>query len=173
MPFGLFSSDAELNAGKEVKVEEKVEMKVHEIGQKWALIDHLNKFQDVQAPALWQPSLTIPMTLGNVPIESHAEVAKLSGMQVRIGDIDDPFHHSRPPWLVDISNNVYVAGRTKSGKTMAVMSLITNACLTYRDQTNWYIVDYVSGGLDAIEKAPQRRRLRDEDGRRHHRTFRW
>ena len=156
LPFGLFATESETvkKAHKKTPEEEGIKLHVHDKLQKWALIEHLSKFQDVKAPQLWQPSLTIPMTLGNVPAESHAALRQVEGVAIRLGDMDDPLRHARPPYIIYPDKNVVVAGRSRSGKSMAVMSMIANTALVYGSTFNWYLVDYVGGGLAAAEGFP-------------------
>lgn len=157
LPFGLFATEVERREKerkKTVDEEEGIEIVVSETPQKWALIEQLAKFQDVRSPNLWQPSLVIPMTLGEVPVETHLRLRELTGINLRLGDLDDPLHHARPPYILTPEANIAVCGRVKSGKSMTVMTMIANSALVYQNDVNWYIVDYMGGGLSAVENFP-------------------
>lgn len=157
MPFGLFATDVETvkkDKKKDAEDTASVKVKVHDKPQKWVLIEHLNKFQDVQAPNLWQKSLTEPMSLSDTVAEQFMALRGLDGFHLRIGDIDDPLHHARPPWVISPDGNVVVCGTSKGGKSMAVMSMITSSALVYEGDVNWYIVDYLGGGLAPMEHFP-------------------
>lgn len=156
LPFGLFATESEKHvAGQEMTDEEKgLKVEVHATTQKNVLIEHLSRFQDVQAPKLWQRSLTEPMTLADTALNSYATLRGISGINLRIGDMDDPFHHKRPPYVISPDGNVVVAGRAKAGKSMAVMAMVASSALVYRNEVNWYLVDYVGGGLSPVENFP-------------------
>lgn len=156
LPFGLFAENVEKVEKKKKTSDEEAGVKttVSDIPQKWALIEQLSKFQDVQAPKLWQPSLVIPMTLGDVPLQAHEKMRSLPGLNFRLGDLDDPIHHARPPYVITPETNIAVTGRVKSGKSTAVLTMIANSALVYQNDVNWYVVDYVGGGLSAAEHFP-------------------
>lgn len=155
LPFGLFATDVEKKSPKKNTEEDKnVMTKVHDKLQKWALIEHLSKFNDVTAPALWQPSLTIPMSLTDIQLPELVAMASAEGLHFRLGDLDDPRHHSRPPFIISPKGNVGIFGQTKSGKSTAVKTMITSSAIVYRNKINWYVVDYAGGGLSDVEGFP-------------------
>lgn len=47
-----------------------------------------------------------------------------------------------------------MCGRSKSGKSTAIMAIIANSALTYDSDVQFYVVDYVGGGLSSVEKFP-------------------
>ncbi|TXH11029.1 MAG: hypothetical protein E6R04_03555 [Spirochaetes bacterium] len=156
LPFGLFATGSEKrDAHQPLTDEEKgIKVEVHAATQKSVLIEHLSKFQDVQAPKLWQRSLTEPMTLADTALNSYATLRGISGINLRIGDVDDPFHHKRPPYVISPDGNIVVVGRAKAGKSMAIMAMVASSALVYRNEVNWYLVDYVGGGLAPVENFP-------------------
>ena len=155
LPFGLFATDAELVKKQKKAVEdESVKVHVHDTPQKWALIEHLNKFQEVQAPNLWQKSLAEPMSLGDTTAEEHMALRQVDGFALRLGDLDDPLHHSRPPFVIYPDGNIVVTGSSKAGKSMTVMTMVANSAFVYESDVNWYLVDYVGGGLAPVEGFP-------------------
>lgn len=155
LPFGLFATTAEKHKKeRESKQDTGITEVVHDQVQKWALIEHLCKFQEIQAPNLWQESLMVPMTMSRVTRASIEALRGMSGLHFRLGDLDDPLHHARPPYVVSPEGNIAVCGRTKSGKSMAIMAMIANSALVYQGDVNWYLVDYVGGGLSPVENFP-------------------
>lgn len=155
LPFGLFSTTNEFRAEHVLTAEEQgLKVETHDTSQKDVLIAHLSKFQDIQAPNLWQKSLTEPMTLGDTSMGSYARMRDLPGVNFRIGDLDDPLHHSRPPYVISPDGNIIVAGRAKAGKSMAVMTMIASSALVYRNDVNWYVVDFGGGGMSPVENFP-------------------
>jgi S-DNA-T family DNA segregation ATPase FtsK/SpoIIIE len=155
LPFELFSSSEErTNSAHVYHAEDYVTEQVHDIQQKWALINHLSKFNEIQAPKLWKPSLDIPMTLANVNPDIYRSLRELPGLHFLLGDLDDPFNHARPPYIVSPTGNVLVMGGAKSGKSTAVQTMIATSALIYQNAVNWYIIDYSGGGLAAVEDFP-------------------
>lgn len=157
LPFGLFATTAERHKKPKddaAKKDDSLKEVVHDQAQKWALIEHLCRFQDVQAPNLWQESLMVPMTLNRVSRSSIEALRTMDGLNFRIGDMDDPMHHARPPYVISPEGNVAVCGRAKSGRSTAIMAMIASSALVYQGDVSWYLVDYVGGGLSPVEDFP-------------------
>jgi len=157
LPFGLFATSVEEHKRSKDDSNNKgaklTEVKTDRL-QKWALIEHLCKFQDVQAPQLWQESLMVPMTLANIKTAELMAMREVDGLHFRLGDLDDPLHHARPPYIISPDSNVAIYGRSKSGKSTAVMAMIASSALVYQNDVGWYIIDYAGGALEAVEKFP-------------------
>lgn len=156
LPFGLFATSAEEH--KKPKNGDSAKKRVTETKtdrlQKWALIEHLCKFQEVQAPNLWQESLMVPMSLANIKTAELMAMRTVEGLHFRLGDLDDPLHHSRPPYVISPDSNIGIFGRSKSGKTMTIMAMMASAAMVYQGDVAWYLIDYAGGGLEAVEAFP-------------------
>lgn len=154
LPFELFSSaDEKTNSAHLYHAEEHVTETVHDVQQKIALIDHLSRFNEVRAPQLWKPALNIPMSLADVDPELYRRIREMPGLNFVLGDLDDPYRHSRPPFLVSPNGNIGIFGASQSGKSMAVQAMVSTSALIYQSDVNWYIIDY-AGGLSTLEEFP-------------------
>ena len=159
LPFDLEASSAELALGANAPEDNDNDkeasevVQTHSISQKKALIDHLKRFDDYRPRQLWQPSLTQPMTLADTNPGQFEALRNTGGINIRLGDLDDPFHHARPPYLVPLKTNIAISGGAKTGKSMALMTMIATSAIVYRDLVNWYVIDY-SSGCGAVEDYP-------------------
>jgi len=154
LPFELFASPEEkTNSAHIYHAEDYVTETVHDIQQKLALIDHLSRFDEVRAPQLWQPALNIPMSLADVNPEIYRRIREMPGVNLLLGDTDDPFRHSRPPFVVSPKGNIGIYGGYQSGKSMVVKAMVATSALIYQDEVSWYLIDQ-SGGLESLENFP-------------------
>lgn len=155
MPFGLFATSVEEHKKSKGDSAKKnvTETKTDKV-QKWTLIEHLCKFQDVQSPQLWQESLMVPMSLANIKTADFMAMRNSGDLRFRLGDLDDPYRHARPPFVIAPDSNVAVYGGSKSGKSTAIMAMIASSALVYQGDVAWYIIDYAGGSLESVEKFP-------------------
>ena len=154
LPFELFASvEEKTNSAHIYHAEDYVTETVHDIQQKIALIEHLSRFSEVRAPQLWQPALNIPMSLADVNPEIYRRIREMPGVNLLLGDTDDPRRHSRPPFVVSPKGNIGIYGGYQSGKSMAVKAMVATSALIYQDDVSWYLIDQ-SGGLESLENFP-------------------
>lgn len=159
LPFDLDVSATELalsNSKRDDSSEQKEDEEIvetHTRSQKEVLIEHLAKFTDYTPRQLWQPSLTEPMSISNTSPSQFEALREARGVHIRIGDLDDPYHHSRPAYTVPLDTNIAICGASKTGKSMTLMTMIASTAITYRDKVNWYLIDF-SSGCGAVENYP-------------------
>lgn len=158
LPFDLEVSSAVLSMTNDTPSKTEVEnveevVKTHTMTQKQALIAHLTKFDEYRPRQLWQPSLTQPMTLYDTNPGQFEALRNSRGVNIRIGDLDDPHHHSRPAYVVPLRTNIAISGSSGVGKSLTLMTMIASTGVTYRDLVNWYLIDF-SSGCGSVENYP-------------------
>lgn len=153
LPFGLYPTEDELLPAGTSEVVETVEVTSHDISMRQALMEHLCKFQEVQAPTLWQPSITVPMTLRDTRTGEYEVLGSDGELRIRLGDIDNPREHARPPLVLAPKSCVGIYGDPGTGKSMTLMTMVATTALTYRTDLTWMLADY-RGGCAPVEHYP-------------------
>lgn len=79
------------------------------------------------APQLWTQPLKIPITYRNSDFAPRMET---NGLYLNIGEIDDPYHHQKLPFYLNLSDSdsqTFIAGASGSGLTTALASVVSSS----------------------------------------------
>lgn len=141
-----------------------------------AIIDSIARFnrEDMDhAPRLWTPPMKIPYTYQQSGIIYNPNPTEL---MVNVGDLDDPFSHRRIPYFLNLSgidSNTFMFGSPKSGKTMALQSVVS--ALNFGFPPNYVqtiLLDY-SGTTKLLEVADYPSVIGAATGREHDKVLRY
>jgi S-DNA-T family DNA segregation ATPase FtsK/SpoIIIE len=117
------------------------------------LTNKLETYTEVHAPVIWLPSLREPVTLADDTMQI-TPVTDIANPTFRLGDIDDAYHHDRPPLLLTTTgsfSNVAVLGQSRSGLTTTLAAIIGSASVSHDPKlASFYVVDPTGAGLNPI-----------------------
>ncbi|MFF1817246.1 type VII secretion protein EccCa [Kribbella sp. NPDC058245] len=130
-----------------------------------SLMDVLvDRFEGKGQPAhqIWLPPLDKSPALGTLlPSAAGGPVVagvKVGGLRTVIGILDRPLEQRRDPLHVDLSaggGHVAIAGSVQSGKSTALVSLITSLALTHTpSEVQFYCLDFGGGVLTGVRDLP-------------------
>jgi S-DNA-T family DNA segregation ATPase FtsK/SpoIIIE len=103
-----------------------------------ALLDKLSGTGARPALEMWAPPLSKPVTILDVP---HEPRGISEGLTLPIGVLDDPRHHARRPYELNLNGNAVVIGAKGSGKSTTVITAIAVSALVYPEDVDWFVID--------------------------------
>lgn len=107
--------------------------------------------------SLWATSLSVPMTLADIPTEQWAR--EQGGPVIRIGDVDMPLQHARVPYNIDLSHpataSVFIQGALGRGSSTTLQTVVTSAAASYAGNfLSFFIYDYNGTSLSPLKDMP-------------------
>lgn len=119
------------------------------------LLDKIRSLQMDKVLELWLTPLREPITLSS----SAGSLTRMTrGLSIRIGDLDDAFHHRRLPWYLDLGGSQphqVIAGAPRSGRTTLLQTLVVSGALTHEpERLAFLLADCASGKLAEVAESP-------------------
>lgn len=123
-----------------------------------AVMEAISRYNDPtkypHSPRYWTPPLSIPITYDT----SFVDFAEPVRLMANVGDLDDPYHHVKLPFNVDLSgvaSQTFIAGNSGSGLTTALMALVSSLNVRYRQgYVHTILMDFAGAALLNMQNLP-------------------